>query len=602
MNKFFTKVASLCVGLAMAAGVGVAVSSVKPEKVKAAEGDSVTDVAKIVSGQAYYIMATVSGTDYYWKANGGVNVDKVLSGSSTTNVSEAAKVTLIGSGSAWAIKLSSGNYLSLPSSKKNGKYDVVSGSVNWTVTNSDGLLNFKINGYCLMKNSSTSLNFGSYASGQKNVWLKEGPADKTISSITLSKDDDAVKKEYFVGQASSTNGLTVTANYTDSTYADITSSATITPSPATVSLATQSISYTATFSTFTSNTVTVTGLTVTDPNPIQLLYSKTSGASVDVYGYYVGFLDGTGPVIMDGAYGIVVYNKTASVSGYTEGTTILHVTGSISIFNGLYEIGSATMSIASGTFDQPDTPVVYSATGNETAEYASRLTTVTGTPSLTSGSFDSAAGTADIKLNFVVGTKIVQVFYKKTAQTADADAFAAIKQAVADSSEITIKGFTGWYNGFQVQMNGYVPEAEDYTAEDFAQDLLNQTNTICEGYVDGESSYNEFKTALEAVWNDLASDDKYPSLPSGEKTVLADANRDESGTVIEQAMARYDYLTGKYELSNFINGRTPMSFSNVFHFEGNSYDSSATIIVVIVAITSITLLGTTLVIRKRKHQ
>ena len=203
-------------------------------------------------------------------------------------------------------------------------------------------------------------------------------------------------------------------------------------------------------------------------------------------------------------------------------------------------------------------------------------------------------------MNFTVGTNSIQVFYKKAAQTADAEAFAAIKAAVANATEITVKGYTSWYSGFQVQMNGVVEAVDTYTAEDFSQDLLDQTDAICANYVDGESSYSEFKALLTAVWSDLASNDKYPSLPSEQKAILADAERVESGTVVEQAMARYDYLTGKYELNNFINGRTPMA-----NFRGNlsMQDSNdVAIIVVIIAIASISAFGCLLILKKRKHQ
>ena len=305
-------------------------------------------------------------------------------------------------------------------------------------------------------------------------------------------------------------------------------------------------------------------------------------------------------IVPDGEYGIVIYNKSADVSGYTEKETILHVTGSISIYNGLYEIGSPVVTVASSVPEEnvPATPVVYATAGGETADKASRLTTVTGTPTLTSGSFDDDAGTNDIKMNFNLGAdKIVQVFYKKAAQTADAETFAAIKAAVEGSAEITIKGFTGWYNGFQVQMNGYVPPAEGYTAEVFAQDLLDQTDTVCKDY-DGVTDNHD---AIEAIWSDLASNDKYPSLPSAEKTILAEAARDESGTVVEQAMARYDYLTGKYNLSNFINGRTPVSFeAHITTISSEANTTNAMIIVTVIALTSVSAIAVLLVIKRRK--
>ncbi len=423
-----------------------------------------------------------------------------------------------------------------------------------------------------------------------------------VETVTVS--GVMTKTSYYVGEVWSPAGLTVTADYEYGYHGDVTSSASWNYSPESPATSVTSVVATATYNDV-SGSSTAQSVTVTRTNPIQAIYTKSSGASVDVYGYYVGFLDGTGPVIMDGDYGIVIYNKSADVSDYTVNETILHVTGSVSIYKGLYEIGSATISVASGTFDHPDTPVIYSTTGNETADYASRLTTVTGTATLTSGSFDDAAGTNDIKLSFTVGTKTVQVFYKKAAQTADADAFAAIKDAVANSTEITIKGFTGWYDGFQVQMNGVVEAAESYTAEEFAQYLLDETDAVCEGYTEGDNNHD----ALVNVWNKLQNptdpDQKsYPFLPAAEKTVLGEADADEEGSTIEQAIARYEHICSAYGLAQFIEGRAeiPVKGSYAPSYVSTLDSSSSITIIVIVAVASMTLLGVTLVLRKRKHQ
>ena len=419
--------------------------------------------------------------------------------------------------------------------------------------------------------------------------------EDTVSSISVS--GSMTKKSYYVGEEWNRTGLTATATYKSGKQTDVSEEAVWTYSPDSPALNVTSVVATATFGGKSGNS-NAQSVTVSKTNPIQALYTKASGASVDVYGYYVGFLDGTGPVIMDGDYGIVIYNKTADVSGYTENETILHVTGSISIYKGLYEIGSATMSVASGTFTAPDTPVVYTSTGNETADYASRLTTVTGTPSVEGSPFDSAAGTADITITFTVGAKSVKVFYKRAAQTADATAYASMKAAVEGSNEITIKGFTGWYDGFQVQMNGVVEAVETYTAEDFAQDLLDQTDAVCTGWEEGDDNHD----ALVGIWSNLASADKYPSLPSEQKTILAEAERNEKGTVVEQAMARYDYLTGKYKLNNFINGRTPVVVNSIYN--NTTINASNANMIAIIVIASIALVATTgavtaIIIKKR---
>lgn len=576
MNKLFSKVTALSVGLAMAIGVGVAVGSKQVKVVKADETANFTlssaDSVTVDGVTASFAKGDGSSTPA-WYDNG-----LRLYVSNTITISSESTITGVtfnwekqGSKTFNTVTANVGNYTH-PSSAGEG---IWSGEANEIV-------------FTCGTTSKAQLQLNTFS-----VTYSSGSTD-VLESITVT--GSMSKTAYYVGESWSAAGLTATGTYETAGQVDITDKVTWSFNPASPALNVTSVVATASIGEVSGSSSAQT-VSVSRANPIQVLYTQSSGASVDVYGYYVGFLDGTGPVIMDGAYGIVIFNKSADVSGYTEKETILHVTGSISIYKGLYEIGSASISIASGTFDAPDTPVVYATNGSETAEYASRLTTVTGTPTLTSGSFESDAGTADIKMNFTVGTKTVQVFYKKAAQTADADAFAAIKAAVADSTEITIKGFTGWYNGFQVQMNGYIAPAESYTAEDFAQDLLDQTDAVCAGWEEGDNNHD----ALEAIWSDLASNDKYPSLPAAQKTILAEANRDESGTVVEQAMARYDFLTGKYDLSNFINGRTPIVPAGRIDFSNDISQNSSMIIIVSIAATS-ALAFTMLLIFKKKKQ
>lgn len=416
----------------------------------------------------------------------------------------------------------------------------------------------------------------------------------TVQSLAIT--GSMTKKDYSAGESWNPAGFVVNATYSTGYVANVTNQAEWSYNPASPALGVESVVATASFGGQNVSS-SAQAVTVTRINPIQGLYSKASGAAVDVYGYYVGFLDGTGPVIMDGEYGIVIYAKTHDVSSYEEGKTILHVTGSISIYNGLYEI-AGTVNIQKVASADVAAPVTYAAKGGETNDYASRLTTVTGKISaVTQGSLTADPAAADIKMTFTVGAASVQVFYKKAAQ--DATDMAKLKAAMDADEEITIKGFTSWYNAFQVQMSGIVAADESYTAAKFAQDLLDDTKDLCDAYVDGTSSYSSYRSQLQSIWSSLAS--KYATLPNDEKTTLGNALRNESGTVVEQAMARYDFLTGKYELSNFIVGRTPIS-NTLVHFDILNGESN-TVITVIVLAASISMVGTALFfILKKKRE
>lgn len=577
MNKLIKRLAVLSVGLTMAIGAGVAAfGHGKGEVAKAAE-DTLT------------INSSTTNTD------GTLTADMSIGTGTSTPITGSYGVRLYANNTITISSSSAITDMTIPWTKNEKKaFASVTanvGSYTHPSAAGDGVWSGEAKEIVLTVGSSGQIQLNS-------ISYTVAGESKDVKSVAIS--GNLTKTDYLKGESPSAAGLVVTATYDDDSQEDITSKATITSDPATLTtVGDVNVTFTATYKEKSDSVVKT--VSVTKSNPIGVLYTKSSGASVDVYGYYVGFLDGTGPVIMDGAYGIVVYNKTADVSGYIEKETILHVTGSISIYKGLYEIGSATISVASGTFEQPDEPIVHVTNGNETADQAARLTTVTGTPSLVSGSFDVAAGTADITMSFAVGIKTVQVFYKKAAQTGDAEAFVAIKDAVANSSEITIKGFTGWYNVFQVQMNGYVPAAAGYTAEDFAEDLLAQTNAadVCGDYEPDESHYAAIKAKLVAIWSDLAGAEKYPSLPSDQKTILAEANADETGDTVEKAMARYDFLTVKYDLSQFINGRSlPSSVGNRVEINNNN-----SLIVVIAIISAVSLVAlSTLLVLKKKHK
>ena len=602
MNKLFSKVATLSVGLAMAIGVGVAVGSKDARVARAEETYTDTAFASLVTDDVVVIVGN-NGSNYALSNNNG-----------TSSAPSAVAVTVSGtslsgtipSNVLWKVTKSNdsiqftvdGGETKLYATKANNGLRVGTNSNNSFEIKDSYLYNTATSRYVGIYNSQdwrcyTSIN--NNIKGQTFKFFKKA-SESHGTLVSLAVSGSMTKTKYTTADAWDPSGLTVMGTYDSSDVVDVTSSVTWTYNPSAPALSVTSVVATASIGTVSGSSSAQT-VTVSKANQIQAIYAQGTGA-VDVYGYYVGFLDGTGPVIMDGEYGIVAYNKSADVSEYIEGETILHVTGSISIFSGLYEISSPNISVVTSVpADKvPATPVVYACQGDETSEYQSRLTTVTGVPSC-SGTIGEA-GTSDITLTFAVGSKTVQVFYKKAAQTADADAFAAIKAAVADSTEITIKGFTGWHNGFQVQMNGYVPPVEGYTAEDFAQDLLDQTDAVCAGWEEGDNNHD----ALEAIWSDLASNDKYPSLPSEQKTILAGANRDESGTVVEQAMARYDFLTGKYNLSNFINGRTPIVPAGRIDFSNDISQNSSMIIIVSIAATSALAFTLLLVFKKKKQK
>lgn len=149
--------------------------------------------------------------------------------------------------------------------------------------------------------------------------------------------------------------------------------------------------------------------------------------------------------------------------------------------------------------------------------------------------------------------------------------------------------FRYFTNQNQKAISLFVKVAND--AEAFALDILNLTTEVCSA--EGEHAAGDFATA----WSTLTT--KYDSVVN--KDLLVGGDADATGTFFAEALARYDILVAKYGLNPFMTGRVS-NFSYLPHYESNLDSSSSITIIVIVAVTSMTLLGVTLVLRKRKHQ
>ena len=170
MRKIISKIAGLMLGLSLAAGVGVVVSSKSNiGEAKAAPTGAITSYSSITAGD-YYIGATTGGTNYYLSVNGSSTTTSIA-GTAVTSSSSATIFTFAGSGTSWSIKFKNySNYLSLSSSKDNGKVQVVSSAATFTASNQSSLIRLSIGSYSIQKNNSGT-QFGSYGNSQTDLWL-----------------------------------------------------------------------------------------------------------------------------------------------------------------------------------------------------------------------------------------------------------------------------------------------------------------------------------------------------------------------------------------------------------------------------------------------
>ena len=191
MNKLITKIVGVALGLSLATGVGVAVatSSKDFEPVKASTAipgtGHIIDYKNIITGSKYYIGATNgSGTDFLLSVSSSVSSS--IAGTAVTDMDNATQFTFTGSGTNWKIQFSNGNYLTLKSSKDNGKVVVQETQATWTASNESSKIRLAANNtYSLQKNNSGT-QFGSYANTQTDVWLLPVSSDPAISSVSIT--------------------------------------------------------------------------------------------------------------------------------------------------------------------------------------------------------------------------------------------------------------------------------------------------------------------------------------------------------------------------------------------------------------------------------
>ena len=177
------------------------------------------------------------------------------------------------------------------------------------------------------------------------------------------------------------------------------------------------------------------------------------------------------------------------------------------------------------------------------------------------------------------------------------DPYAEFVNGLELGDAIRVKGQIQNYNG-KYEIVNPVRTYSEYVALSFAFELLERTGEICSEY-DGVTDNHD---ALELLWGNLAV--KYNLLNDAQKNRLMDPESYGMGQTVLDAMERYDYITGKYGLTNFITGRTPTQFVNPVADATNNFNSNSnTMIIVISVIAAVSALsiGVLLVIKKRKH-
>jgi len=327
---------------------------------------------------------------------------------------------------------------------------------------------------------------------------------------------------------------------------------------------------------------------------IQEIYSAPEGSPVEINGYFVGAVT-DGIYLMDGEYGIFVYKGTAP-DGAVVNETKLHVAGTSTTFNNLYQIAQGS-TITVNASAEVATPINYTLTGSESSadlSVASRrvvekgaISKITRDGTDYTSSYEGEVPTVDTSKDIFLTINGVQVIYKKSDVTQTV--FEVLFGYLLNGKNVNVESFTGFYKTeFQLRFSSVVEATAGYTAENFAQDLLDKTDVVCKEY-DG---VKDNKEALASVWLALQEN----VLSDEEIERFNDENND-----FDAARARYDYLVGKYGLTDFL-GRNPSPIPGGAYYKDGITDNNNTMIIVISIATVSALAFTMLLVFKKKKQ
>ncbi len=371
MNKFFTKIASVALGLAMAVGVGVAVAN--HAEVKGVKADAAT-MAPGENGSA----CTVNGNDGIkvgTSKKGGDMTITVGSGATSLSFYAAAWKGVSGLSLNLTMTVGSATTTSFALTADSG----VSNSSPFTLSGTESSYLFTTDLSSVTSESVITL--ASSTTKRFVVWNATYEA-ASLSSITLGGTYDT---EFTIGDTFNHEGMTVTANYSDSTTADKTSSATwSSPDMSTAGQKTVTVSY-------TEGEITKTAdysITVSAPSTPFITPAKSSTSGYTGQNESLSFTYGnlTGSLSVTSSNTSVVTVETPSTSAGSGTVQINFVAeGSTTVkFNdGSTELASVSVSVSDPTVTITGMPSARSIATGATLNLGS-LITVTPTGDLSS--------------------------------------------------------------------------------------------------------------------------------------------------------------------------------------------------------------------------
>ena len=261
------------------------------------------------------------------------------------------------------------------------------------------------------------------------------------------------------------------------------------------------------------------------------------------------------PVVIDPTSGTTVYDSTAQ--GYADKTAI----GTVEFDN---EEFTATFDKAEGN----NAPMYYTK-GTAIRFYAKNTLTI----------FSSKQNIYSIVFTF--GSSDGTNTIIPSSGTLTNGTWSAGTNTYVNSVDFVVDGTSGQRRIAAITINYY-------NATMYATDFL--STVVCDGTGNTAPSTSN--------WSTMSTRAGY--LFDQDKDALRTANLVEDGTVIEQAMYRYNYIISKYGASTYSNFLTRTISSSNVNYALLNEDSNMVLVIILVSAISITSIGCLLLIKKKK--
>jgi len=440
----------------------------------------------------------------------------------------------------------------------------------------------------------------------------------TVTALTLSSlsySGTPSDSSYFTGESFDATGLTVTATYSNSSTANVTSSVIWTPNPLTAGTTSVTGSYT---SGGVTKTITVTGITVSNPTLSSIATSgQTTSYSIGGSFSYDGTCTAT---YTDNSTSIVTPNvDSSSVNMNVAGTytvTLSFTSGGVTKTTS-YSVAVTDAANISGTYTLTSNATSYTTASDAASaeacvsglESALTVTAQTnmrfyGSPVTTDMMFGGSSTGASMSIdttdtNYVVSKIVVKCESYLSANISTMTCAGMSKEVsnYYDGSSSNYADFT-----FYPLSTSFTISTVDSQKRIFVNSIEATIVPLSSGADAYGEIFNDCTTGdcatlsgiSDTNWTLLST--VYANADSTIQTSIVNASANASGTAIQEAMYRYDMIVAKYSATNFLGRSTSSQTTSVLA------NDSAMYVIVFLIVGMSSLAGVAYLLKKKKHQ